>query len=72
MSEWELLCDSDGIKAGDDVIVETDDGRVYTLRVLRWTSKSVWLRDVDREVNFRFSTETLESADGYASIQCKA
>lgn len=31
MSEWELLRDAEGIEVGDNVMVETEDGRVLRL-----------------------------------------
>lgn len=60
MNEWQLLLDSDGIKLGDMILVEKENGNTCRCKLLKFTEKYVYLRTHDGEV-IRFSAETLES-----------
>lgn len=70
-SEWDLLVDSEGVEIGDDIVVEDDDGTESACRLTKYSGKFVWLKGEDGAVD-RFSTETLESVNGYRVIKGKA
>jgi hypothetical protein len=70
VNEWELLCDADGIEAGDSIIIEADDGHTLVVRFFRYKKPTVILVD-DNGAPMRFSAETLESASGYWQITGK-
>jgi hypothetical protein len=68
MSEWQLLVDAEGISVGDSIVVENEDGGQLVLTLVRWSEKTVWLRDDDEKV-WKFCAESLEhQEDGYPII----
>jgi len=67
---WQLLVDAEGIKVGDKIAVECDDGSTEIMKLIRYTDKIVCLRNASKEI-VRFYAENLESKDGYLLIMGK-
>lgn len=62
MNEWELLVASEDIKKGDIIIVESESGYTETMKLVRWSEKTVTLKNDLKEL-VRFRADTLESKE---------
>ena len=60
---WDLLIDSEDIHIGDMIEVEMEDGSSEEMKLVKYTEKYVYLRDLDK-VLFKFRADSLESRGG--------
>jgi hypothetical protein len=71
MSEWLLLVESEAIRIGDTIEVETEDGETVLMRLVKYTAKTVTLKNEYKEL-IRFHADSLEAKYGSEVIIGKA